>query len=267
MFAMELLYKFCQELLEATGALPPKSLPPSTLGEVVHSERKVRFAADMTETSDSTSPVEQLISSHATKLSWDDACQFLWYTESELHTFKSTARQLLLHKDQINVDDLRGLERYNYERSRYKQGILQSILQAYHASRAHYSFKINAFGGDTNNDGVDDTETAQQEELRRICCEYTKWARRIAYYQGRRDEYMVRRWQQEEKEQKLLKMSIRSSGSWRTRQAGRRASSKSKAANGIIRKLGNNKRKREPSTVAANTSVQNSTTTLGVGTF
>ena len=316
MFTMELLYKFCQELLEAAGASPPiKSLPPSSslVDEIVivhhSSETKVRFAdaADMmTETTSinaTTSPIELLMSSKTTKLSWDGACQLLWYTESELHTFKTVARRQLLlqhNKDQIisSIDDLRGLERYNYERSRYKDRIRKSILQVYHTSRVqqhNYSFEINnannGDSGDTDNDGNDETENSAQQQqkeeelLRRISCDYTKWSRRIAYYQGRRDESIVRRWQQEEKEQKiLLKMRInrRSSSScgfcsWRRTKRGkkadnnRRASSSSssrgnKAANGIIiRKLGNYKNsqvaREDHRLYAANTSVQNNSST------
>ena len=205
-FMMDLLYEFCQELLEATDS-PARSQSPSI--EVASCERKVRFASDNPTIDESASPIEQLLTFAS---NWDDACQILWYSEEELQEFKAESRQILLNKHKMSPTELRGLERYDYERSKYKKRTLQNILLAYYDILTSFSSSNNDSGGEKNYEAGNQENV--EEAFRQVCRQQTAWARRTAYDQGKRDESVVRRWQQEEREQAALKLNIKRQGLW-----------------------------------------------------
>ena len=252
---MEVLYEFCNELLEATRS--PTSTP---------CERKVRFAAtDMVVSSDSISPIQQLVSSCAA-LSWDDACQKIWYTQQELHTFKTDARHILLNKDEMSLDDLRGLERYNYERATYKRRTLQTILDAFHESLLTVSHTTSNNSGFRSEEVEVNDKEANQEMLCQISRKHTKYARRIAYSQGRRDEFLVRRIQQEEREQDVLLQKVNRRRFWQISRSSR-SSGSSKTVTGNKPIFGGRKRKINSVTCPAGTNTKFLPKTLITGKF
>ena len=144
---MELVYEFHQELLAATAPCGDDDYPR---------KHKVRFAAEEAIESTQESPLARVEN-------WDE----LWYSTEELHGFKAEAREILYHRANVSEDDLRGLERYNYERAQWKRQTNRYILAAYPESRNNADF------------------------LALVCKKYSKWARDVARDQGERDAFQA----------------------------------------------------------------------------
>ena len=166
--AMELIYKFHDELLSATA--------PNT-DELCKQKKRVRFASADEESSSACSdnekdiphPLSRLVSDDENgSCDWEEACKTLWYSSEELKRFKTDARSFLLNHEHMTEDDLRGLERYHYERAQWKRQSNRYIVDAFKEANGNATF------------------------LSMVCQKYTLWARDIAIDQASRDEYLAK---------------------------------------------------------------------------
>jgi hypothetical protein len=155
---MELVYKYHEQLLAATASCST----PSTEKEIPLTQRRVRFAVNEATVSDLPSPL-LLLSDDVDNGSIDFGA--LWYTSPELQVLKLEARNILFRKGQpgSEMDEVRGLERYDYERARLKRLTNQHILAAFRESVDNAPF------------------------LSLVCQRCTMWSRNLALDQGAHD--------------------------------------------------------------------------------
>jgi hypothetical protein len=167
---MELVYEYHEQLLAATAS--SCSTPPPEK-EIPLTQRRVRFAVHEATVSDLPSPllllhndVDDVDSNGSSSI---DSYGALWYTSPELQLLKLEARNIIFRKDQpgSEMDELRGLERYDYERARLKRLTNQHILAAFRESMDNAPF------------------------LSLVCQRCTMWARNLALDQGAHDALMA----------------------------------------------------------------------------
>lgn len=83
--------------------------------------RTVRFVLDK---NDETSTVEKTSAPPLTP----ESCRELWYEPHEIDGFKKEARDLVLYGGTGAGDDLCGLERFSFERSKQKRRVLRYVI-------------------------------------------------------------------------------------------------------------------------------------------
>ena len=151
---MELLFEFHNELLLATA--------PTDDDELTKCKRKVRFAENTTSCDHLPHPLSRMDGD------WDENCNTLWYSDEELRALKMEARNTLFRRDEMSEEQLRGLERYNYDRAQWKRQTNRYIMAANKESNGNAAF------------------------LSIVCQKCTMWARNIAIDQAARDAYLAR---------------------------------------------------------------------------
>jgi hypothetical protein len=151
-----------------------KSQPKSeTYNKKSRHTRRVSFALDHDEEQPNTSPQAESapVPVPLPITLTEEDCEALWYQPKEVAAFKADVRYLIMYyagsrsssMSHAEDDDMRGLERYNLERSTYKKSAIYYVLMAQKKSKGN------------------------PKVIRMVSKRCTGWAQELALHQGFED--------------------------------------------------------------------------------
>jgi hypothetical protein len=121
--------------------------------------RRLRFALDDESNSNTNTPEQTSAAPLPSAALTPEICRELWYQPDEINDFKKETRSLVLDVGNAKGgDELCGLERFSFERARYKRRVIRYVLLAQKQKGAEF--------------------------MREIAEKLTAWARDIAEAQG-----------------------------------------------------------------------------------